>query len=118
VPTSVLNTAPIVPASVYVRLKHEINLAALTQELASLRFSILLLARWEASRSLDQDNLLELRAELKDLRALYFETIDEMAMTFGVQQAMDTKARVERTVIVPKGMMPPMKGKTQEQLYF
>jgi hypothetical protein len=116
--TSVLSPAPIVPASVYVRLKHEINLAAMTQELASLRFSIILLARWESSRSVDKENLAELKAELTELRALYSETIDEIAMTFGVQQAMDAKANVERNVTVPKGMMPPLKKKEEEQLYF
>jgi hypothetical protein len=116
--TSVLTAAPIVPAAVYVRLKHETNLAAMTQELASLRFSIILLARWEASRSVSKENLAELRGELTHLRALYLEKIDETAMTFGVQQAIDTKEAVERTVTVPKGMMPPLKGKQQEQLYF
>ncbi len=115
---SVLSPAPIVPASVYVRLKHETNLAAMTQELCSLRFSIVLLARWEASRSVDAENLVELREELADLRMYYFEKIDEIAMTFGVRQAMDAKECVERTVTVPKGMMPPMRKREQEQLYF
>src|SRR5690348_16503813 len=55
--TAVLTPAPIVPAAVYVRLKHEINLAAMTQELCSLRFSIILMARWEASDNLDKENL-------------------------------------------------------------
>jgi hypothetical protein len=116
--TSVLDAAPIVPASVYIRLKHETNVAAMTQELASLRFSIILLARWEASRSVDLDNLAELRTELAHLRALYFDKIDEMAMIFGIKQALATKESVERTVTVPKDMMPPMKKKEQEQLYF
>jgi hypothetical protein len=116
--TAVLTPAPIVPAAVYVRLKHEINLAAMTQELCSLRFSIILLARWEASQNLDKENLIELREELADLRVLYFDKIDEIAMTFGVQQAMQTKDTVERNVTVPKDMMPPMKPREQEQLYF
>jgi hypothetical protein len=115
---AVLTAAPIVPASVYIRLKHETNLAAMTQELASLRFSIILLARWEASRSVDQQNLAELREELAHLRELYLEKIDDIAMTFGVQQAIDAKENVECSVAVPKNMMPPMKKQEQEQLYF
>jgi hypothetical protein len=103
---------------VYVRLKRETHLSAMTQELASLRFSILLLARWERSRSVDQESLAELRDELDDLRKLYFEKIDELAMTFGVQQAIETRASVEHAVTVPKAMMPPLRKKEQEQLYF
>jgi hypothetical protein len=116
--TSVLNPAPIVPASVHVRLKHEVSLSALTQELAGLRFSILLLARWEGSREVDADNRAELREELAHLRALYLDTVDEMAMAFGVQQAMQAKEAVEHTVTVPMDMMPPLKTRESEQLYF
>ncbi|MGA7341183.1 MAG: hypothetical protein WBE72_19820 [Terracidiphilus sp.] len=115
---SVLNSALIVPASVHVRLKHETGLAAMTEELAGLRFSILLLARSEGSRDLDAENRAGLRDELAQLRALYFETIDEVAMSFGVQQAMDAKKEVERNVAVPRDMMPPMKARASEQLYF
>ena len=116
--TTVLDTAALIPASVHVRLKRESNLEAFYQELAGLRFSVVLLARWESSGSLDAENRIELREELAHLRALYFETIDEMAMAFGVQQAMETKAEVERTVEVPRGMMPPKMVCEDEQLYF
>lgn len=116
--TAVLNPAPIMPACVYVRLKHETNLAAMTQELASLRFSIILLARWESSRGIDRESLAELRTELAELRTLYSDKIDEIAMTFSVQQAMDTKQNVERTVTVPADMVPPMKGTEQTQPHF
>jgi hypothetical protein len=110
--------AALVPASIYARLKRETNLAAITQELAGLRFSIILLARWESSRKMDPVNLIELRRELKELRALYFDKIDGLAMSFGVQQAMETKQTVERSVVVPKGMAPPLQEKEREQLYF
>jgi hypothetical protein len=116
--TAVLDTAALIPASLHARLKRESNLAAFLQELAGLRFSIVLLARWEASDSVDQENRAELRHELKHLRALYLETIDELAMNFGVQQAMDAKKEVERTVEVPRDMMPPLKTRENEQLYF
>ncbi|HTW60541.1 MAG TPA: hypothetical protein VMD55_01965 [Terracidiphilus sp.] len=111
-------TAAIVPAAVFVRLKRETNLAAVTQELAGLRFSIILLARWEASRSVDPASMAELRKELAQLRALYFDKIDALAMSFGVQQAMETQRSVERSVVVPKGMVPPLRELRQEQLYF
>jgi hypothetical protein len=110
--------AAIVPAAVYARLRRESNLAAMTQELAGLRFSILLLARWEASRKVDAASLKEMRRELAELRALYFEKIDELAMTFGVQQAMETQRSVERSVVVPRGMVPPLAEREREQLYF
>jgi hypothetical protein len=117
-PAAAAETAPIVPASVYARLRRETNLAAMTQELAGLRFSIILLARWEAARSVDVVNMAELRRELAELRTLYSDTIDSLAMTFGVQQAMETKASVERAVVVPRGMTPPLLRQPEEQLYF
>jgi hypothetical protein len=116
--TAVLDTAALIPASVHVRIKHEPNHAAFKQELAGLRFAIVLLARWERSDSLDAENRAELREELTHLRALYLDTIDEMAMTLGTQQAMDAKAEVERTVEVPRDMMPPMMACDNRQLYF
>jgi hypothetical protein len=101
-----VKTAALVPASVHVRLKRETSLAAMTQELASLRFSILVLARWEATHCVDGASMAELRRELVELRTLYEDKIDTLAMTFGVQQAMATKAAVERSVAVPKGTAP------------
>jgi hypothetical protein len=116
--TAILDTAALIPASIYEHLKHEPNVAAFQQELAGLRFSIVLLARWESSSSLDAGNRAELREELVHLRTLYFDTIDEMAMTFGVQHAMDAKAEVECTVEVPHDMMPPILTCEDEQLDF
>jgi hypothetical protein len=117
-PDSASETATLVPAAVYVRLKRETHLAAVTQELAGLRFSIILLARWEAARSVDAASMVELRRELVRLRALYFDKIDALAMGFGVQQAIETQRSVERSVNVPKGMMPPLRFEEFEQLYF
>ena len=48
------------------------------------------------------------RAEMKcapifaTLRRQYSEKIDEIAMKFGIQNAMDTKEEVERSVFVPR----------------
>ncbi len=116
--TAVLDTAALIPASIHVRLKRESNLEAFYQELGGLRFAIVLLARWERSENLDECTRAELREELVHLRALYLDTLDELAMSFGVQQAMDAKAEVERTVEVPRGMMPPMMVCEDQQLYF
>jgi len=115
---AVLDAAALIPASIHARLKREPNFAAFHQELAGLRFSIVLLARWEHSENLEEENRAELREELDHLRTLYFDTIDEMAMAFGVQQAMDAKAEVERTVEVPRGMMPSIMISEDDQLYF
>lgn len=104
--TATFEPAALMPASLYSRLKHEATLAAFRQELAGLRFSIVLLARWESSGSVDEDNRFELCCELAHLRTVYLDTVDELAMTFGVQQAIDTKEEVERAVEVPCDMMP------------
>jgi|HubBroStandDraft_5_1064220.scaffolds.fasta_scaffold19055_2 hypothetical protein len=116
--TAVLDTAALIPASLHARLRREANFSAFLEELAGLRFSIVLLARWQASGYVDEENRAELCHELARLRSLYFDTIDEMAMTFSVQQAMDAQNEVERTVEVPCDMMPPLATREDEQLFF
>jgi hypothetical protein len=117
--TAVVEPVALIPASLYARLKHEATLAAFRQELAGLRFSIVLLARWESSDNLDACNRGELREELAHLRALYLDTLDELAMTFGVQQAIEMKQEVERSIEVPRDMMPPIAAcEEDEQRYF
>ena len=81
-------------------------LAYETEELAALRFSIILTARWEASDDQDPDQRAELRADLSLLRRHYGDKLDELAMTFGVGAAMKAKDNVERTVVVPRDMKP------------
>ena len=79
-------------------------LAAKREELAGLRFSIILTARWETAAGEDLERRNELRAELADLRREYSQKVDYLAMTFGIQSAMDAKEEVERSVVVPLGM--------------
>lgn len=79
------------------------SLAARIEELARLRFSIVLTAKWESSECEDLLYRKELRGDLHQLNALYFEKIDEIAMAFGVQAAIDAKERVEREVNIPQG---------------
>jgi hypothetical protein len=116
--TAVLDSAALIPATLYARLRREPNFSAFLEELTGLRFSIVLLARWQASDYVEKENRAELCHELTRVRSLYFDTIDEMAMAFGVQQAMNAQKEVERTVEVPCDMMPPMATREDEQLYF
>jgi hypothetical protein len=94
------------PASRYVKETREAILAYETEELAALRFSIILTARWEASDDEDPQERAELRADLSLLRRHFGDKIDEIAMTFGVEEAMKAKDEVERTVVVPRDMKP------------
>lgn len=99
-----LDVAAVGPASIYIRETRAELLAYETDELAGLRFSIILTARWEGSDSETPDRRAELRADLALLRKHYGDKIDEIAMTFGVEQAMNAKEEVERTVVVPREM--------------
>ncbi len=76
-----------------------------TEELSALRFSIILTARWASSDSESPDRRAELRADLAQLRRHYSDKIDEIAMTFGVDQAMKAQEEVERTVVVPRDIV-------------
>jgi len=116
--TATVDIASSGPATRCIRERQEIMLAVDTQELASLRFAIILTARWESSETEDAERRKELRDELGQLRAHYFDKIDRIAMTFGVEQAMKAKEEVERTVEVPKGMMRPDPESENGGLYF
>jgi len=97
---------------------HTIERGFATEELARLRFAILLTARWEASDAEDPERRKELRVELADLRRLYYDKIDEIAMTFGVAQAIKAKAEVERGVVVPPEPRPTEPARVDDGLYF
>jgi hypothetical protein len=101
-----LHPSLIGPASRYVKETREVMLAYETEELAALRFSIILTARWESSGDEDPEQRADLRADLLLLRRHYGDKIDEMAMTFGVEEAMKAKDTVERTVVVPRDLRP------------
>jgi hypothetical protein len=101
-----LHSSLIGPASRYVKESREALLAYETEELAALRFSIILTARWETSEDEDPQERAGLRADLSLLRRHYGDKIDEIAMTFGVEEAMKAKDQVERTVVVPRDLKP------------
>lgn len=94
------------PASRYIRETSIELLDYETEELAALRFSIILTARWAASDNETPDRRAELRGELELLRQHYGDKVDEIAMTFGVQQAIETQNQVERAVVVPRDVTP------------
>jgi hypothetical protein len=89
------------PATRFVQEQREQLLASELEELAGLRFSIVITAKWESSGDEDPQRREELRIELEDLRTRYFDKIDRIAMTFGVAQAVKAKDEVERNVTLP-----------------
>ena len=93
------------PATRFVQEQREQQLAAELEELAGLRFSIVITAKWEASGEEDPLRREELRLELDELRACYHNKIDQIAMTFGVVQAMQAKEEVERNVTLPLSVL-------------
>ena len=104
-----LDPAAIGPASRYILETREELLAYETEELAALRFSMILTARWAMSSDEEPERRAELREELRLLRQHYNDKIDEIAMTFGVRQAMETKEHVEQSVVVPVDPEPVVK---------
>ena len=103
-PIHLLEATVINPDSPHAWDKQDKPLAVCTEELATLRFTILLTAKWEASAGTDKEYRDSLRVDLVKLRREYYRTIDEIAMSFGVQQAMDAQEEVECTVTLPQGI--------------
>ncbi len=93
------------------------SLATATEKLAALRFFILLTARRQGFESADPEGHELMRNDLVWLRAQYFDMIDEIAMGYGVQQAMDAKKQVESEVTVPREW-PQMATEEAEQAWF
>ena len=102
--TQLLDAASIGTASRYFQERQQNLLAACIEDLANLRFSIILTARWEASASEDLERRSELHSDLVELRRKYSLKIDHIAMSFGIQSAMFAKEEAERNVFVPQGM--------------
>jgi hypothetical protein len=117
-PTQWLDEVLICPASAEVHENRDTLLAAHKEELADLRLSILLTARWEVSGSTEPERRNELRKELRRLRRRYFQKIDDIAMAFCVQNAMEVHEEVEREVILPADMVPFMAPIECDQLRF
>ena len=103
----VLDPAITGPASRYVFEQQHAQLSSAVEQLAGLRFSIVLSAKWESSGLFNGEARAELRDEIRLLRHRYSNKIDEIAMDYGIQAAMEAQEGVERAVIVPSGMAPP-----------
>lgn len=101
VPDSFWDTEFPGPATRFIEEKQEKALSADVEELAGLRFSIVITAKWEATGDEDPERRKELGEELDDLRARYFDKIDQIAMAFGVAIAMSVKDEVEHRVTLP-----------------
>ena len=96
----------------------QVPLEAGIERLGELRFLLVLTARLEGSGSIEPERRLKLRRDLGRLRRQYTDKIDEIAMGFGVQQAMDAKDLVEKTVKVPRGIHLPEARADGEQGWF
>jgi len=105
------------PASRFIVEKQETLLTLKSEELAGIYFSILLTARWEAAERTDSDLRGELRNDLANLRARYYDKIDEIAMTCGVKAAMDAKKSVERSVMLPREHAASATNSAEKQYY-
>ena len=101
-PADLLDAVPTSQSFVHTHAEREYLLAVAREELASLRFATILTARWEASASKDAMRRNEMRADLATLRRQYSQKIDEIAMSFSIQDAMDAQKEVERSVFVPR----------------
>ncbi|MGH9605440.1 MAG: hypothetical protein ACRD3N_07050 [Terracidiphilus sp.] len=97
---------------------NHIGLGVATEALARLRFAVLLTARWEAAETDDAERRKELLAELTDLRRLYHDKVDEIAMSFGVAEAMKSQAEVERAVALQPEPRSPEPARIDDGLYF
>ncbi|HUA99427.1 MAG TPA: hypothetical protein VMA34_13945 [Terracidiphilus sp.] len=95
-----------------------ISLNVAEEELARLRFAVLLTARWEATGGESPEQRKELLQELRDLRHIYGDKIDEIAMTYGVAEAMRAKEEVERTVTLPSETFPSEPARVDDGLCF
>jgi hypothetical protein len=117
-PTSTHNHLSIVPVPRFACKRENATLPALIEDLTRLRFSVLLTGKWAMSSEETPECRAEMRSELAGLRFLYSEKIDEIAMRFGVPEAMHTQEEVERNVTVPENMEKPSGPIDGEGLYF
>lgn len=102
--TAILDMSTFDPVIRFVENTPEARLAAEIEELASLRSFIVLKARWDASGYLDKAHRAELCDELQEVRWLYAQKLDAIAMDFGVAQAIQARKDVERSIAVPQGV--------------
>lgn len=115
--TATVERLSLSPGTAHAENRLDVTLEGAMEELVRLRFSIILTARWETAEKDDAERRGELRIELAELRRCYYDRIDAIAMTFGVQQAMDAKEQVERNVVVPS-LADRLEAGAENGLYF
>ncbi len=93
-------------------------LAAGAEKLAELRYLIILTSRWESADNVDAERRARFRADLVRLHREYFAEVDEIAMRYGVQQAMDAQMMVERTVTVPDNIGPAIEPRRDDHGWY
>lgn len=92
----------------------ENSLAARIDELASLRFSLMLAARYADSENQKVGHRDELRARLKVLRRQYSEKIDEIAIGLSATDTMRVLEQVEQNVVIPRGIQLSIESLEEE----
>jgi hypothetical protein len=100
--TASFDSTSVLPSTRRICEKEQKSLPAKSEELSGLWLAILLTARWEAQETDSQERREDLQAELDQLRLQYYGVIDEIAMNFGVPQAMAMLQAVERNVRLPQ----------------
>jgi hypothetical protein len=105
------------PATRFVQEKQQEQLASDVEELANIRFSIVITAKWAGSPDEEPERRKELRDELDSLRYRYYDKIDRIAMTYGVSEAMIARDEVERriTIELTKNLADAVAGDDDEQ---
>jgi hypothetical protein len=99
---SIAGSAPLIDLD-----RRQASLSGVVEQLAGLRFSILLSGKWLGSVVLTGQARTELLDELRQLRLRYSNKIDEIAINYGVQAAIEAQEGVERQVTVPRHTTPP-----------
>jgi hypothetical protein len=100
--TATFDSTSLLSPTKHAREKEQKLLSARSEDLSGLWLAILLTARWEAQETESDERREDLQAELDQLRLQYYGVIDEIAMTFGISQAMAMLESVERNVRLPK----------------
>jgi len=88
------------PATRFVQEKQQEQLASDVEELANIRFSIVITSKWANSPDEEPERRRELRDELDSLRYRYYDKIDRIAMAHGVPEAMIARDEVESRITI------------------
>ena len=107
------------PATRFVQEKQQEQLACDVEELANIRFSIVITSKWANQPDEEPERRRELRDELDSLRYRYYDKIDRIAMSHGVSEAMIARDEVERriTIELTKNLADAVAGDENEERF-